>query len=132
MQKSNGTVPCEILDELGRAAIDQRPELWAAQQVALPHGFLDKPPKGFFDIAVLFGLNDYARVRLRTSTKAEAKHALEFSRGHRGMFLNHRKDDWLRDRKALSEAFGSTALHAELGSHMTLPFRKFFRFSAFN
>ena len=130
MQKRNGTVPREILDELGRAAIDKRPELWATQQVTLPHDLVEGPPKGFLDIAVLFGLDDYARLRLRRSTRAEAKHALEFSKMHKDMFWHHVKDTWLSDRKALREAFGSTALHTELRSHTILPFRKFFRSGA--
>lgn len=127
MQKRNGSVPHTVLDELGRAAIDDRPHIWATQQVTVPHALLAKPPGGFLDIAVLFGLDEYARARLGRSTRDEAKRALFFSKDHKDMFSNLMKDDWLRDRKMLGEAFGSTALHAELRSHNVLQFRRFFR-----
>ncbi|ORY14588.1 hypothetical protein BCR34DRAFT_479383 [Clohesyomyces aquaticus] len=116
MEHADGKVRLTYFDEVGRAALQKHHE---AVTKELPPDVFAGRVKNFLDLATLFGLEGYVRVKAKHMSKAELTHALRFAQS-----CSPNVGKRLPGRDALKDQFGAVSvvkvLRSRSDSHSSL------------
>ncbi|KAF2117082.1 hypothetical protein BDV96DRAFT_490389 [Lophiotrema nucula] len=106
LEEKDGKVRLTYLDEVGRAAINERQDLINSHSSDLPDG---ATAENFLDIAVWLNLIGYVRIKAKDADRKVVKHAIEYHRTIKKRLGQGGEEKWIGDRRRLKIVYVRTA-----------------------